>query len=438
VCSNRITGVPYAYDVSGNMTNDGSNALVYDAENRVVSATNGSSSGTYTYDGNGLRVKKVSGGTTTVTVYSGGRRIAEYVNGALPTSPTNEYMYSGNQIIMAVQSGNTYYFHHDHLSLRVRTNSTGAVADQRGHYPFGETWYSPSGASLIFTTYYRDIESGNDYAMARYDTSRLGRFTSPDPLPGALVEPQSLNRYLYTANDPVNKIDPSGLITLPCYPNCGGDDEDADNGFGSIPCWLLPELCGALTGQHSPQVPDDPFGGRVPGRQGAGALAKAVANNQQPPPPSNCWIFAESLADKLWNGYMGIDPNRPGLIDKIGSQMMTDAQANVPFAGGRWKTLPIDGFKPELVSNNQRGDVYRHILFFAGGELRGAVEWNYAAMFYDWYQKTIPPRRNESETELRDDFAGIAVGTAMRLTARAGGNGDYQQLFRDIAHTLCD
>jgi hypothetical protein len=27
----------------------------------------------------------------------------------------------------------------------------------------------------------RDSESGNDFAMARYDISRLGRFSSPDP-----------------------------------------------------------------------------------------------------------------------------------------------------------------------------------------------------------------------------------------------------------------
>ena len=43
----------YAYDLSGNMTNDGANALTYDAENELV--TSGGTSGTYTYDGNGNR-----------------------------------------------------------------------------------------------------------------------------------------------------------------------------------------------------------------------------------------------------------------------------------------------------------------------------------------------------------------------------------------------
>lgn len=49
------------------MTNDGLNALVYDAENRTLSSTNGSASGIYTYDGENLRVKKVSGSTTNHT-----------------------------------------------------------------------------------------------------------------------------------------------------------------------------------------------------------------------------------------------------------------------------------------------------------------------------------------------------------------------------------
>jgi hypothetical protein len=53
--TNHITSAGYAYDANGNMTNDGTNTLVYDAESKAVSATNQSASGTYTFDGNGLR-----------------------------------------------------------------------------------------------------------------------------------------------------------------------------------------------------------------------------------------------------------------------------------------------------------------------------------------------------------------------------------------------
>ena len=209
--TNRLIGSPYAYDLSGNMTNDGINTLVYDAENHATSATNGSSSGTYTYDGNGQRVKKVSGGTTIVTIFFGGQVLAEYNNGAAPSSPTNEYIYAGNMRVASIQSGTTNYWHNDHLSPRVRTDTSGNVSDQRGTFPFGETWYSPGASPYMFTTYYRDYEAaGNDYAQARSYVGGLGRFSSPDLVAGSTSDPQSLNRYSYVRNMPVMLTDPFG------------------------------------------------------------------------------------------------------------------------------------------------------------------------------------------------------------------------------------
>ncbi len=211
--TNRFLDPSYSYDAAGNMTTDGLNTLVYDAENRVVSSTQTGATSSYTYDGNSLRVKKVSGGTTTVYIFSGTKVLAEYVNGAAPAAPTREYIYSGSALLAKIEGGTTQYFHQDHLSNRVVTDSTGAVVEQKGHYPFGEAWYEGATPNkLKFTSYERDSESGNDYAMMRYHVNRLGRFSSPDPLGGSVINPQSLNRYAYTANDPVNLIDPSGSV----------------------------------------------------------------------------------------------------------------------------------------------------------------------------------------------------------------------------------
>jgi len=63
----------------------------------------------------------------------------------------------------------------------------------------------------MFTTYERDAESGNDYAQARYNVNRLARFSSPDPIPGNISDPQSLNRYSYVRNMPVMAVDPTGM-----------------------------------------------------------------------------------------------------------------------------------------------------------------------------------------------------------------------------------
>ena len=49
--------------------------------------------------------------------------------------------------------------------------------------------------------------------MNRYYSSQWGRFLSPDPYGGSakLGSPQTWNRYVYVAGDPMNRHDPSGL-----------------------------------------------------------------------------------------------------------------------------------------------------------------------------------------------------------------------------------
>ncbi len=123
--------------------------------------------------------------------------------------------------------------------MRVNTEGTsgspsfGQVVGEQGHYPYGEVWYSTGTTTKYrFTSYERDAESGNDYAMYRYHANRLGRFLSTDPVDGLPSNPQSLNRYAYTMNDPVNLTDPNGLCTIEVacslrpfgcvvYENCG-------------------------------------------------------------------------------------------------------------------------------------------------------------------------------------------------------------------------
>jgi len=149
--------------------------------------------------------------------------IAEYAGGAAPSAPSREYIYVGSQLLATIESGTTKYHHPDQLSTRVFTDSTGSKVGERGHYPFGEVWYetgqtnkwkftrSTRAAHSGQASYERDNESALDYAMFRYDSTRPGRFMTPDPVAGSIADPQSLNRYAYTRNDPVNLVDPLGL-----------------------------------------------------------------------------------------------------------------------------------------------------------------------------------------------------------------------------------
>jgi RHS repeat-associated protein len=171
-----------------------------------------------------------------VYIFSGTKVIAEYENGAAPTAPTREYIYSGGALLAKIESGSTTYYHADQLSVRMITDSGGNVIGEQGHYPFGESWYQNNTTTKwMFTTYERDADSGNDYAMARYDINRLGRFASPDLLAGSRSDPQSLNRYAYVRDDPVNMVDPLGLRDCP-NPTPGGC-AIVSNGAGGDDCF---------------------------------------------------------------------------------------------------------------------------------------------------------------------------------------------------------
>jgi len=103
------------------------------------------------------------------------------------------------------------------------------VPKLRDHFPYGESWYNASGDKLMFTSYERDAESGNDYAQARSYVNRLGRFSSLDPLPGNISDPQSLNRYSYVRNLPVMATDPTGMLGC-VYTSANVSDGDTDDG----------------------------------------------------------------------------------------------------------------------------------------------------------------------------------------------------------------
>jgi RHS repeat-associated protein len=62
--------------------------------------------------------------------------------------------------------------------------------------------------------YFRDAETGLDYAKARYHQPGMGRFLTPDPYmaSGGPADPGSWNRYAYVAGDPINFVDPRGML----------------------------------------------------------------------------------------------------------------------------------------------------------------------------------------------------------------------------------
>jgi RHS repeat-associated protein len=207
-----VNGVSYSYDASGNLTTGGGHSYQYDAESRMVTVDVNTASSIY--DSANRRVKKTAGGVTTHYVWEGSQVIAEYNSGT--GALISEYVFAGSRMVAREQSGVLRYFLQDRLSTRIITDTSGNLVGREDHLPFGEDAGTGSGESEKhrFTSYERDAESNTDYAINRQYSNSAGRFNRPDPLAGNIADPQSLNRYAYVRNDPVNATDPLGLVTL--------------------------------------------------------------------------------------------------------------------------------------------------------------------------------------------------------------------------------
>jgi RHS repeat-associated protein len=200
----------YAYDSRGNVTNNGTIGFTYDRAERPVSITGGAS-GSFTYDAHGRRVKQVVGGQTIYSVYSAGGTLLYRDNAT--TSTATDYIRMGGRAIARVRGSDVEWTYADHLgSPAAAASQTGAILWREDHTPFGEARQAPAANADNegFTGHIADAASGLVYMQARYYDPVVGRFLSNDPVGFAQGGPGYFNRYAYTANDPVNHIDPDG------------------------------------------------------------------------------------------------------------------------------------------------------------------------------------------------------------------------------------
>src|SRR6266508_304641 len=104
--NNRVVGL--GYDAAGNITSDPMTGglMTYDPGNRMLTATNGGLSGSYTYNADGRRVRRITGGGETWHIYGiGGELLAEYAAGAASSSPQKEYGYRNGQLLVIAEPG---------------------------------------------------------------------------------------------------------------------------------------------------------------------------------------------------------------------------------------------------------------------------------------------------------------------------------------------
>jgi RHS repeat-associated protein len=209
--TNRLTFNNFGYDNAGNQTTISPYAVSYDVENRQTGFTSTSNgSATYTYDGDGRRVTKTTGGVTTTYVYDAGGNLAAEYSSQPPTMPCQ-----------------TCYLTTDHLgSTRVITDQNGNAVSRHDFLPFGEELVTSNRTAALdygvtdnvmhrYTGQQRDLEGpGLDFFHARYFQGAQGRFASPDPgnAGSDRRDPQSWNGYAYVRNRALVSTDPDGRM----------------------------------------------------------------------------------------------------------------------------------------------------------------------------------------------------------------------------------
>ena len=122
----------------------------------------------------------------------------------------------------------THYTHKDHLgSLDVITDSTGAIIQEQSFDAWGQRRNAINWAIFIltelttfdhtlttrgFTGHEMLDEVGVVHMNGRIYDQKLGRFLQADPIIQDPMNTQSLNRYSYAWNNPLNATDPSGYF----------------------------------------------------------------------------------------------------------------------------------------------------------------------------------------------------------------------------------
>ena len=222
-----VGGESTGSDANGNLAAAKGGVYVYDAQNRLVSATLSGTTTTFGYDPRNRVVKRSVNGTERYLSYSGWDLIEErdasgslrqlYVHGA-----------ATDELLLKVDQNGPAYYQADGLGSTVAlTGSSGTLIESYTYDAFGAATVrnasgqvvpeSTVGNRFLFTGREWLKESGlYDYRNRVYSPV-LGRFLQTDPI---LFEAGDVNVYRYVSNNPMNRRDPLGLWQY--YGNWGG------------------------------------------------------------------------------------------------------------------------------------------------------------------------------------------------------------------------
>jgi RHS repeat-associated protein len=202
-----------SYDARGNLLKDPSTgyACNYDILGQLAYVNSGSVA-SYIHGADGQRVRANTGSAWRESIYFGGALLAQKDQ----TGTWTDYIRSDGKLLARTGSDGLHCYNTDNLgSTRqlldgVANPSTGAAWN---YAPFGEDLLnSQSNEVITFTGHQTDYETGLQDFGARFYSSSMGRFMSPDPSRLSVIpsNPQTWNRYAYVMNSPLSLRDDNG------------------------------------------------------------------------------------------------------------------------------------------------------------------------------------------------------------------------------------
>lgn len=213
----------YTYDPDGHELTAGAATYTYDLAGRLVSATVGATTETYTWSGDGIRRSAATGPGAATTDFLVDR-LHPLPEIALERDGTGavrrDALYGLARIALVDAAGGVAYEHTDALgSVTDRTSASGVSVGWAEDAPYGAVRSAGALAGVPadpfgFSGQYLDATSGLVHLRARQYDPTSGRFTAVDPLPPQVGQPCT-STYVYAKDDPIGRVDPTGAESRP-------------------------------------------------------------------------------------------------------------------------------------------------------------------------------------------------------------------------------
>ena len=173
----------------------------YNGRNQLIGMKSDKTEAIYKYDPTGRRESKTVNGKTTTHRWDGSNIVSE-----AGENPTVYYM-GINLIAQKDNAGISYYQYNAHGDITGLENTKTKMLTRYEYDAFGGS-KEVTGTVYGYNGQYTDKETGLIYLRNRYYDPETGRFTQEDPV----MDGQ--NWYSYCGNNPVNFVDPSGLVNV--------------------------------------------------------------------------------------------------------------------------------------------------------------------------------------------------------------------------------